>query len=35
LLPDLQIDKFVNENGIKPREEDRDIDLEEFKALLE
>lgn len=35
LIPDLQIDKFVTENGIKPREEDRDINLEEFKELLE
>lgn len=35
LIPDLQIDKFVNENGIKSREEDRDINFEEFKNLLE
>jgi len=35
LLPDLQVDKFVTANGIKPREADPDIGFEEFKQLIE
>lgn len=35
LLPDLQIDKFVNTNGLKARVEDSDIDFEGFKSLME
>jgi len=35
LLRDLQVDKFVTANGIKPREEDPDIGLNEFKDLIE
>lgn len=35
LLPDLQIDKYVTINGIKPRDEDEEIDFAGFKKLIE
>jgi len=35
LLCDLQVDKYVTANGIKPREEDPDIGIDEFKDLIQ
>jgi Ca2+-binding EF-hand superfamily protein len=34
LLPDLDIDRFVSDNEIKPKEKDPEIGFEEFKTLI-
>ena len=35
LVPEIQIERFVSENGIKPRDEDTEITVNQFKELLE